>query len=195
MGSLDWLIRSGKVGARKAGAGGGGGGGLQSLDARRVRRMMVLPGYRILFATMGSHQGLVAYQRARVLAATCRAIARGFPPEEAALADQLRRAADSAVLNIAVGNARGSNKDFRRFLETARASLKEVEVILDLALDGGLVTKQVYEQAQHECDEAARPTFGLLRSVNERISAGEVERSRRPGTRRREDDGPGKSAA
>ena len=123
-------------------------------------KVMVFPTDAVLFATMGSHEGLVAFQRARVLAATGRAIAREFPPEEAALADQLRRAADSAVLNLAEGNARGSNRDFRRFLETTRGSLKEVEVILGLAIDGSLICRSTFELGQRQVDEAARPTYG-----------------------------------
>ena len=144
---------------------------------------------------MGSHNGLVAYQRARKLAAACRKIADGFPPKEASLANQLRKAADSAVLNLAEGNARGSNRDFRRFLETTRSSLKEIEGILDLAIDGNLISRSIYEFAQRLVDEAARPIYGLLRAVNERINAGEIERSRRPGNRRRAEPDKDKPAA
>ena len=132
---------------------------------------------------MGSHRDLIAWRHARTLASACRKAARSFPAyEQNALADQLRRAADSAALNIAEGNARGSNRDFRRFLETARASLKEVDAVLDLAGDAGYVVSSELEAIHAMCDEAARTVYGLLRAVNQRLENGEVERARRPGT-------------
>src|SRR5256885_16931337 len=126
---------------------------------------------------MGSHRDLIAWRHARTLATSCRKAANAFPPhEQLALADQLRRAADSAALNIAEGNGRGSNRDFRRFLETARASLQEVEVILDLAGDAGYVVSQALEPIQAQCDDAARTLFGLRRAGNLRLQEGEAER-------------------
>lgn len=125
---------------------------------------------------MAQQKDLMAFVHARKLAVMCRQAARGFPPEEWALADQLRRAADSVVLNIGEGNAKGSNRDFRRFLETARGSLKEVEIIVDLAGDSGLIASPFLEELKAQVDETARTLYGLLRSVNDKVQRNEIDR-------------------
>jgi four helix bundle protein len=134
-------------------------------------------------AGMGSHNDLKAYVHARKLASMCRDAAETFPPHEARLADQLRRAADSVVLNIGEGNARGTNRQFRQFLETARASLKEVDIAVDVASDARLITGAELEALRAQIDETARTLYGLLRSISERIDRGENERWNRYGTR------------
>jgi four helix bundle protein len=131
---------------------------------------------------MGSHESLLAWQHARKLAQLIRRIIKTFPPEEHRLADQLRRAADSIALNIAEGNAKGSNVEFRRYLETSRGSMKEVEAGTALALDGDLVPAGDRELVIAQVDETARTLFGLLRAVNERIERGERKRFHRPGS-------------
>lgn len=131
---------------------------------------------------MSAHNDLMAYRHARTLAAMCRSAASAFPPHEAALADQLRRAADSVVLNIGEGNARGTNRQFRQFLETARGSLKEIDVIVDIAADGGLIVAEL-EALRKQIDETARTLYGLIRSISTRIERGENERFNRYGTR------------
>lgn len=84
----------------------------------------------------------------------------------------------------------GSNREFRRFLETARSSLKEVEVIFDLAGDGGLIPQEALRALRTQLDETARTLYGLLRSINERLEKGEVDGLRRPGTKPREPGPP-----
>ena len=127
---------------------------------------------------MGRASDLIALRHARTLALLCRKAARQFPADERALADQLRRAADSAVLNIAEGNARGTNREFRQFLQTSRASLKEVEIIIELAADAGYIAEPLLTALRSACDEALRTLWGLLRVINERVQRGELERRR-----------------
>jgi len=134
---------------------------------------------------MASHRDLKAWQRAKTLAVGCLRISRAFPADEQdhGLADRLRRAATSAALNIAEGCNRGSNKDFRKFLETARTSLDEVEAIVEIANEAGYIRDEVRRELQARCDEAAWRLYGLLRAINLRIESGEVDRSRRIGTK------------
>jgi four helix bundle protein len=122
---------------------------------------------------MGSHRTLKAWQHARILAVECAKAARRFPPEEqAALADQLRRAAYGAALNIAEGAARRGSRDYRRFLDCARASLAEVEAILEIARELGYLEMAAFARLEARRDEAAKTLFGLLRTVSAAAASG-----------------------
>lgn len=77
---------------------------------------------------MRKHQELRVWQQAMDLVEQIYRITAEFPDEEKyGLTSQLRRAAVSVPSNIAEGAARGSAKDFVRFLFIARGSLSEIE--------------------------------------------------------------------
>jgi len=87
---------------------------------------------------MAPYRTLKAWQHAQRLAVECAKAALRFPDyEQNSLADQLRRAAYGVVLNIAEGSARRGTREYRRFLDTANASLAEVETALGLARELG----------------------------------------------------------
>ena len=81
---------------------------------------------------MGHFKDLKAWQHARALAVLSKAaIARLPESEKDGLADQWKRASYSVALNIAEGASRRGTNEFRRFLDIARASLHEIEAILE----------------------------------------------------------------
>jgi four helix bundle protein len=83
---------------------------------------------------MAPYRTLKAWQHAERLAIECAKACRSFPDyEQLRLADQLRRASYSVVLNIAEGSSRRGSREYRRFLDTANGSLAEVETALGLA--------------------------------------------------------------
>jgi four helix bundle protein len=129
---------------------------------------------------VGTHRNLKAWQHAKVLALECARAARRFPPEEQrALADQLRRAAYSAALNIAEGSGRQGARDYRKFLVTARSSLDEVEAILEIATELGYLGPSAFAHLESRRDEAARTLFGLLRSLDRHLFARASDPERR----------------
>lgn len=116
---------------------------------------------------MSTHRTLKAWQHAKVLAVECARAATGFPEEEQrALADQLRRAAYSAALNIVEGCSRKGAREYRRYLDIAKASLDEVEAILELAKDLEYIPLSTMARLEARRDEAAKTLFGLLRAIS-----------------------------
>jgi len=117
---------------------------------------------------VGHFKQLKAWQHARsvaVLSAT--AIARLPASESSALADQWRRAAYSVALNIAEGASRRGSKEFRRHLDIARASLDEIEAIVDLAVSLGYYRPEELAKLDATRDECAKTVYGLLRKFSD----------------------------
>jgi four helix bundle protein len=115
---------------------------------------------------MGHYKKLKAWEHARTLAILSKPLIDRLPPtERSGLADQWRRAASSAVLNIAEGASRPGNKEFRRHLSIARASLDEVEAIIDLAVGLDYLRQEDVTKVAAVRDECARTVFGLIRKL------------------------------
>ena len=64
--------------------------------------------------------------------------------------DQIIRAANSIILNIAEGSDRGTDKDFALFLNRSHTSLCEVVSCLDIALGDGYLTNEIYDSCLKE---------------------------------------------
>ena len=70
-----------------------------------------------------------------------------FPSEEKfMLFDQIVRAANSVVLNIAEGADRGTDKDFALFLNRAHTSVSEVVACLDIALEDKYISVVIHKK-------------------------------------------------
>lgn len=69
-----------------------------------------------------------------------------FPKREVfGLTNQIRRAATSIALNLAEGSDRGSDKEFKRFINISIGSTNEVVAVLDIALDNGYINQKVHD--------------------------------------------------
>lgn len=89
-----------------------------------------------------------------------------FPKEENfILRQQLWRALDSVLLNIAEGADRHSDKDFSHFLNTALGSLDEVVACLDCALDDGYITDEEHKLYLDQADNLARQLKAFLAKI------------------------------
>jgi carbamoyl-phosphate synthase large subunit len=113
------------------------------------------------------YKTLKAWQHAQRLALECVRASRNFPDyEQNALADQLRRACYSVPLNIAEGNTRYGSRDYRRFLDTARGSLAEVETIIELARELEYIQPADFGRLEALVTETGRTLYGLLRKIS-----------------------------
>jgi four helix bundle protein len=82
------------------------------------------------------------YKDAREFRKKAKMLSRKFPDSEKyALTQQLWRALDSVLLNIAEGSERYTDKDFSHFLNNSFTSLGEVIACFDLAFDDNYITQ------------------------------------------------------
>jgi four helix bundle protein len=96
------------------------------------------------------------YQQALELASLSQSVMGGFPRGYGYLADQLRRATSSVVLNFAEGYGKQTKADQRRFFIIARGSACEVAAVFDLAYRFELIGEEQYGIGRELCDHLAR---------------------------------------
>ncbi len=107
-------------------------------------------------------QSTNVYIRARTIVRELALLLRVVREQDKALADQLKRAAQSVVLNIA--EARGSDAgNARARFATACGSAKEVRAALDVAADWGYIEAQTATHLDEKLDEVCAITWCLAR--------------------------------
>ena len=117
---------------------------------------------------MPPYRKLRAWEHAQRLAVECSKAARRFPDyEQGVLADQMRRACYSVPLNIAEGSARKGSREYRRFLDTAKGSLAELETIIDLSHDLGYMDDVTHTRLTDVATETGKTLYGLLRKISD----------------------------
>ena len=114
---------------------------------------------------MRGFEDLECYQLAMKVFREGYKVASLLPPEEKFnLADQLRRASISIILNIAEGYGRYHYLDSLRFYYIARGSIMEVLSAL-IACDDRKYTKDDLSQQRELCHSALRSLNGYIRYV------------------------------
>ena len=83
------------------------------------------------------------------------------------LTSQVRRAAVSIPSNIVEGKARGSKKEYVRFLLIARGSLEEVKYQMLLAKDLKYIDGETYKDVYNSMNEVGRLLGGLISKQKE----------------------------
>ena len=107
---------------------------------------------------MQGYKDLRVYEKSYRAAKAIYHLSEEFPKEEIyAITNQIRRASLSIPLNIAEGYVkRGSQREFKRFLEMAIGSSNEVSVLLDFAKDLGYMSEERHEKASREYEEISK---------------------------------------
>ena len=110
---------------------------------------------------------LIVWQRSHELVLKIYEVTNDFPREEQfGLTSQIRRAALSIPSNIVEGKARGSKKDYRRFLLMSRGSLEEVKYQLLLARDLKYMDEDNYKEALILAKETGKLLAGLIKTLD-----------------------------
>jgi len=90
-----------------------------------------------------------------------------FPKSETfGLISQIRRSAVSVPSNIAEGKARGSAKEFIRFLYIARGSLEEVKYQVLLSKDLNYISSEDYKEIDGLIHTVGRLLNGLINKLS-----------------------------
>lgn len=114
------------------------------------------------------HERLVAFERASEFLAAAADVIRGLPRGESNLADQLRRAGDSVLLNLAEGAGRTAPLEKARFYDIARGSGAECGAALTICAIRRLAAASLLERARRLLDEVLRLLTALARSARRR---------------------------
>jgi four helix bundle protein len=115
-----------------------------------------------------NYRDLIVWQKAMDLVTLVYQLTESFPQKEVfGLTNQVRRAAASIPSNIAGGQGRNSNRDFRHFLSIARGSPQEVETQLELPRRLGYLDETNLLHISELTSEVARLINGLSRALKE----------------------------
>ena len=114
-----------------------------------------------------SYRDLVAWQKAMSLVECVYRKTASWPADERfGLASQIRRAVVSVPANIAEGSGRSGPAELRRFLSVAHGSLCELETLLIVAGDIGLIAGDVQAALLADASEVGRLLRGFIRSLD-----------------------------
>ena len=114
----------------------------------------------------GSFKDLVAWQKGVGLVKEIYRLTEKFPRKELyGLTNQMRRAAVSVPCNIAEGQARFSNQEFRHFLRNTKGSLAELETQAVIAHELGFIDADDRSNIVALIVTEQRVVSGLLASI------------------------------
>ncbi len=116
-----------------------------------------------------AHTELEAWQKGITLVTAVYEATRPFPVEERyGLTSQIRRASVSIPANIAEGAARGTKREFLQFLIIARGSISELETLLMIAKNIGVLPEDSARDLDSQCDLVSSRLSGLITSVRKK---------------------------
>ena len=115
---------------------------------------------------MKTYREIICWQKAITLVKSIYELTNSFPhSEQFGLTSQLRRASVSIPSNIAEGFGRGSNKDFRRFLDISRGSLFELQTQLYIAKELEYINTELFDKTFEQSREVERILIGFIKSL------------------------------
>jgi four helix bundle protein len=118
---------------------------------------------------MFAHKNLSLWQGSMEMVVKSYSVTAGFPKSEIfGLSNQVRRAAVSIPANISEGAARGTPKEFVRFLRISFGSLSELDTLFEIAFRLGYLSTNTYKDLQGEMKKISAQISGLIRSLDKK---------------------------
>jgi four helix bundle protein len=116
---------------------------------------------------MENYKELIAYQKGYQLTLEIYEISKNFPKEEIyGIISQMRRCAISIPSNIAEGYRRNHRKEYIQFLYIAYGSCSELETLLSLSKDLGLLDEPSFNRVYALQEETSKLLKNLIRSLS-----------------------------
>lgn len=116
---------------------------------------------------MHNFKELKVWQKSRMLTTEVYNLTRKLPKDEKfGLISQMDRAVVSISSNIAEGSGRGSNRDFRRFLNYSLGSAYELETQMILSYDLGFMSENDFSEISEKITEVQKMIFGFRKSLS-----------------------------
>jgi len=109
---------------------------------------------------------LKVWQLALELCGEISDMVKSFPKDELfILTSQMKRAADSVVLNIAEGSTLQSKAEFKRFLVIANRSALEVVACLYLSIQRKYINESIFDDKYHKYEKLVAMIQALIKSL------------------------------
>ena len=116
-----------------------------------------------------SYKDLIAYQKGYNLSLEIYKVTKDYPPDERfGLISQMRRSAVSIPCNIAKGYSRKNIKEYIQFLHVAYGSCSELETLISLSHDLGLLSTQIYAGLNTLQQEVSKLLNALIKSLSQK---------------------------
>jgi four helix bundle protein len=115
-------------------------------------------------------EDLIAWQEARKLVNLIYDLTQKSNFKDFGLANQIQKAAVSAMANISEGFGRYSFKDSKQFFTMARGSVAEVQSHAYVILDRNMASKEEFNNIYEQAIKTNKLINGLIRNVKDRLT-------------------------
>jgi four helix bundle protein len=116
-----------------------------------------------------SYKDLIGYQKGYSLSLEIYKVTKDYPQDERfGLISQMRRSAVSIPCNIAEGYSRKNIKEYLQFLYVAYGSCSELETLISLSQDLGLLNIEKYAKLNTLQQEFSKLLNGLIKSLSQK---------------------------
>ena len=117
---------------------------------------------------MHNYRELKIWQRSMDFVERIYEVSSKFPKEEKyGLTAQIRSCVVSIPSNISEGAGRGTNKQFKRFLEFSMGSINEVQTQIELAYRVRYLSQEIYEPLIDEALQIYKMVLGFYNSLKD----------------------------
>jgi four helix bundle protein len=111
-------------------------------------------------------RSLKVWQKSHKLTVLVYEITKSFPKEEIyGLTSQIRRSSASIPTNLAEGCGRGSDKDFKRFVQIAMGSASETEYLFLFCHELKMVSDENFNNFSEQIEETKKMLASLIKSL------------------------------